>query len=94
MTQLNRFIETGLLKLKCIFSYFFYKNYTVKNEILNEICFKSTPKLILFYPKNHSCTFLIVGRKRINFIIRNKRKVLNTLTPAEFDESLDEMKFD
>ena len=31
---------------------------------------------------------LIVGRKRINFIIRNKRKVLKTLTPAEFDESL------
>ena len=34
---------------------------------------------------------LIVGKKRINFIIRNKRKVLNTLTPAEFDESLIEL---
>jgi hypothetical protein len=34
---------------------------------------------------------LIVGRKRINFTIRNKRKVLNTLTPAEFDESLIEI---
>jgi hypothetical protein len=34
---------------------------------------------------------LMVGRKRRNFIIRNKRKVLNTLTPAEFDESLIEL---
>ena len=32
-----------------------------------------------------NCAF-IVGKKRINLIIRNNLKVLNTLTPTESDE--------
>ena len=51
------------------------------NKLNNDINEATLLKLL----SNTKNCLLIVGKKRINLIMRNNRKVLNTLIPPEFE---------